>query len=78
MVSCHSACVFGASVSVYNLERVGALITVIAARCWGIRVYRYVDGIFAPERVESMHHAMLRIVRLIRDVLGQDATEDRI
>ena len=77
MVSCHNACMFGASSSVYNWERVGELITVILVRWLGICAYRYVDDFFAPERVESMHHAMLCIARLIRAVLGQDAIEDR-
>ena len=77
MVACHNACMFGASSSVYNWERIGELITVIAIKWLGICVYRYVDDFFAPERAESMEHAMQCIARLVRAVLGHDAIENR-
>ena len=77
MVSCHNACMFGASSSVYNWERLGELLTVIAIRWLGICAFRYVDDFFAPERAETMQHATQCIARLIRAVLGREAIEDR-
>ena len=77
MVSCHNACMFGASSSVYNWERLGELLTVVAIRWLGICVFRYVDDFFAPERGETMQHATQCIARLIRAVLGDDAIENR-
>ena len=76
MVSCHNACVFVASSSVYNWERLGELLTVIAIRWLGICVYRCVDDFFAHERAENKH-ATQCIARLIRAVLGDDAIENR-
>ena len=77
MVSLHNACMFGASSSVYNWERLGELITVVAIRRLGVCLFRYVDDLFAPEREQCMQHAMLCIARLVRAVLGPGAIEDR-
>ena len=77
MVSLHNACMFGASSSVYNWERLGELITVVAIRWLGVCLFRYVDDLFAPERAQCMQHAMLCIARLVRAVLGPGAIEDR-
>jgi len=77
MVSLHNACMFGASSSVYNWERLAELITVIAIRWLGICLFRYVDDLFAPERAECMEHAMQCVARLVRAVLGRDAIENR-
>ena len=47
MVSWHNACMFGASSSVYNWDRIGEVLTVIAVRWLGICLFRYVDDLFA-------------------------------
>ena len=40
-------------------------------------VYRYVDDYFAPERPDSMKHAMLCFARLVRVLLGVSAIADK-
>ena len=76
-VSWHRACMFGATSSVYNWERLGALLATILIRVLKICLFRYVDDLFAPERPESMQHAMYCVARMLRLLLGEAAVEDR-
>ena len=75
-VSWHRACMFGATSSVYNWERLGALLATILIRVLKICLFRYVDDLFAPERPESMQHAMYCVARMLRLMLGEAAVED--
>jgi len=73
----HAACPFGAIASVHAWERVGAGIAHIARKFLKIAVLRYVDDLFAPERHETMEHALQCLARLIRAVLGPTAVADK-
>jgi len=76
-VSWHKACMFGATSSVYNWERIGALLTSIIIRVLNICLFRYVDDLFAAERLESMEHAMQCVARLVRLLLGPDSMDEK-
>ena len=76
-VSTHYACPFGALAAVHAWERVGELLAVIARRVLHVAVYRYVDDYFAPERPQTMQHAMGCFARLVRVLLGSSALADR-
>ena len=77
MVAAHMACPFGAASSVYNWERVGSLLCGLARRLLHIAAFRYVDDFFAPERPETMEHAMQCLAKLVRILLGASAIADR-
>ena len=72
-ISMHAACPFGAIASVHAWERVGAAIAHIARKFLKLAVLRYVDDLFAPERRETMEHALQCLARLIRVLLGPTA-----
>ena len=76
-VAWHIACMFGAASSVYNWERIGALLAAIIVGVLKICLFRYVDDMFAPEREASMQHAMGCITRIIRLLMGPTSVEDR-
>jgi len=76
-VSWHKACMFGATSSVYNWDRIGALLTCIIIRVLNICLFRYVDDLFACERPASMQHAMLCVARLVRLLLGPEAIDNK-
>lgn len=72
-VSVHKACPFGAMSAVHNWERTGALLATLARRVLKIAVLRYVDDFFAPERRDSMKHALECLGRLVCLVMGKTA-----
>ena len=55
----------------------GALIQIAACKLLHIPIFRYVDDFFGFDRPESLEHATMCIVRLIRCCLGPDAVADR-
>jgi len=76
-VAWHIACMFGAASSVYNWERIGALLAAIIVGVLKICLFRYVDDMFAPEREASRKRAMSCIARMIRLLMGPGSVEDR-
>ena len=76
-VSKHFACPFGAVASVHAWERIGALFAAIARKALHVAVYRYVDDFFAPERPQTLEHAMQCFARLVRVLLGQSALAEK-
>ena len=77
MIASHMACPFGSTSAVYNWERVGSLLGALVRRVLHIAAVRYVDDFCAPERPETMEHAMGCLARLVRLLLGTSAIEDR-
>ena len=75
--STHHGMPFGATSSVVAWHRVGALLSTLARKLLHIPVLRYVDDFFAPERPETVEHAMWSFTRLVRALLGYSAIARR-
>ena len=75
--ACHYAACFGAVSSVHSWDRVGSLVTHIIRWAVKIALLRYVDDKFAPERQDTVKHAMGIVARLVRALLGETAVAPR-
>ena len=60
----------GATSSVFAWERIGRAIGFLGQKLLRIPLMRYVDDYFGVEPTETLEHAMMCVVRLIRALLG--------